>query len=158
MMKELCPYLTGVALTALVLAAPGCGTPHRTGSRPGSFGEEQRQSTPFLGREDYSDRLGLVMRDALASHRFSIPWIVVRGSDASLWFVAERFQSERRFDRIDVHVTRDEHVTASITPYQFGPSDWAILGPLFADFRPEAELIAGEITRKLSSEKKAARR
>ncbi len=157
MMKELCPYLTRVALTALVLAAPGCGTPHRIGSRPGSFGEDQRQSTPFLGREDFSDRLGLAMRDALASHRFSIPWIVVRGSDASLWFVVERFQSEHRFDRIDVHVTEDEHVTASITPYQFGPSDWAILGTLFADFRPETELIAGEIAKKLSDDKNAVR-
>jgi len=90
------------------------------------------------------------MRDALASHRFSIPWIVVRGSDASLWFVVERFQSEHRF-------TEDEHVTASITPYQFGPSDWAILGTLFADFRSETELIAGEIAKKLSDDKNAVR-
>jgi hypothetical protein len=120
MMKELRPYLTGVALTALVFSAPGCGTHHRIGSRPGSFGEEQRQSTPFLDREDYSDRLGLVMRGAFANHRFSVPWIVVRGSDSSLWFVAERFQAEYRFDRIEVQVTQDEHVTASITPYQFG--------------------------------------
>jgi hypothetical protein len=97
------------------------------------------------------------MHDALESHRFSIPWVVVRGSEASLWFVAERFQSERRFDRIDLCVTQDEHVTASITPYQFGPSEWAILGPLFADFRPEAELIVGEIGKKLSNDKNAAR-
>ena len=158
MMTELRPYFTGVALTALVLLSPACGTPHRIGSRPGSFDEEQRQPTPFLGGKGCSDRLGLVMHDALANHRFSIPWIVVRASDSSLWFVAERFESERRFDRIEVHVTRDEHVAASITPYQFGPSDWAILGPLFAEFRPEAGLIAGEITRKLNSEKNAARR
>jgi hypothetical protein len=158
MMKELCTYLTGVALTALVLVAPGCGTAHRVGSRSPSSSEEQRQSTPFLDSADYPERLGVVMRDALASHRFSTPWIVVRGSDGSLWFVAERFQSEHEFDRINVHVTAGEHLTASITPYHFGPSDWAILGPLFADCRPEAELIAKEITRKLSSEKNAARR
>jgi hypothetical protein len=150
-------HLIPVAFTALVLIAPGCGTAARIGSRSPAFSEEQRQSTPFLERADYPERLGLVMRDALASHRFSTPWIVVRGSDASLWFVAERFQWEHQFDRINVHVTAGEHVTATITPYQFGPSDWAILGPLFADFRPEAELIAGEITRKLSSEKNAAR-
>jgi hypothetical protein len=117
----------------------------------------QEQMTPFLGREDYSDRLGLVMRGAFANHRFSVPWIVVRGSDSSLWFVAERFQSEDRFDRIEMQVTQDEHVTASITPYQFGPSDWAILGTLFADFRPEAELIAAEIVSKLSDNKNAVR-
>ena len=151
-------HLIPVAFTALVLIAPGCGTAPRIGSRSPAFSEEQRQSTPFLERADYPERLGLVMRDALASHRFSTPWIVVRGSDASLWFVAERFQSEHQFDRINVHVIAGEHVTATITPYQFGPSDWAILGPLFADFRPEAELIAGEITRKLRSEKNAARR
>ncbi len=97
------------------------------------------------------------MKDTLASHRFSHPWIVVRGSDASLWFVAERFQTEHRFDRIHVRVTQDEHVTASITPYQFGPSDWAILGTLFADFRPEAELIAGEIAKQLNDDKNAVR-
>jgi len=158
MMKGLRKYLSPVAFTALILVAPGCGTAHRIGSRSPSFSEEQRQSTPFLDRADYPERLGLVMRDALASHRFSTPWIVVRGSDGSLWFVAERFQSEHQFDRINVHVTAGEHVTASITPYQFGPSDWAILGPLFADLRPGAELIAAEITRKLSSEKNAARR
>ena len=118
----------------------------------------QEQVTPFLGRDDYSDRVGLVMHDALASHRFSTAWSVVRGSDASLWFVAERFQSENRFDRINVRVTQDEHVTASITPYQFGPSDWAILGTFFADFPPEeAELIAEEIAKKLSNDKNAAR-
>ena len=118
-----------------------------------SSSEEQRQSTPFLESADYPERLGLVMRDALASHRFSTPPIVVRGSDASLWFVAERFQSEHRFDRINVNVTPDQRVTASITPYQFVASDWAILGRLFVDSRPEAELIAGEIARKLSRDR-----
>ena len=151
-------HLIPVAFTALVFVAPGCGTTHRIGNRSPSFSEEQRQSTPFLERADYPERLSLVMRDALVSHRFSTPWIVVRDPDASLWFVAERFQSEHQFDRISVHVSAGEHVTANITPYQFGPSDWAILGPLFADFRPEAELIAGEITRKLSSTKNEARR
>ena len=97
------------------------------------------------------------MRDALTSHQFSIPWIAVKGSDASLYFVAERFQSEHRFDRIGVHITHDEHVSASITPYQFGPSDWAILGALLADFRPEADSIAREISCGLSDKKHAVR-
>ena len=96
MVKGLSKYLTPVALTALVLAAPGCGTPPRIGSRPPSFGEEQGRPTPFLDRADYSDRLGLVMRDVLASHRFSIPWIVVGGSDRSLWFVAANPESVMR--------------------------------------------------------------
>ena len=98
------------------------------------------------------------MRDVLATHRFSIPWIALRSSDASLWFVADRFQSEHRFDRIQVHVRHDERVTASITAYQFGPSDWAILGRLFADFRSEAESIAGEIASRLGDNKGAVQR
>jgi len=108
------------------------------------------RETPFLGREDYSERLGLVMREALWNHTFLIPWILVRGSDASLWFVAERYRSEYRFDRIMVHVTTDEKVTANIVAYQFIGSDWAILGRLAADFSPEAESIAEEIAKKLA--------
>ena len=122
------------------------------------FGGEQGQGTPFLARAEYPDRLGRVMRDALVSHRFSIPWIVVRGTDGSFWFVAERFQSELRFDRINVNVTADERVTACITPYQYVASDWAILGRLFTDFGREAELIAREIASKLSEDKQASKR
>ena len=98
------------------------------------------------------------MRDVLVSHRFSIPWIVVRGTDGSLWFVAERLQSELRFDRINVNVTADERVAATITPYQYVASEWAILGRLFADFEPEAKLIAREIASKLSEDKQASKR
>lgn len=119
--------------------------------------KEKRELTPFLDRPAYSDRLDRVMHDALANHRFSIPWIAVRGSDGSLWFTTERFQSAHRFDRIKVQVTPDEHVTASITPYQFGPSDWAILGKSFVDFRPEAELIAKELASKLNDNKDKGR-
>ena len=138
---------TAIAVTVLRLfAGLGLVTP--------AAGRDKRHSSPFLDRADYSNRLGVVMRDALASHRFLIPWIVVRGSDGSLWFVAERFRSERRFDRIEVQVTPDEHVTASITPYQFGPGEWAILGKLFVDFRPEAEVIGREIASKLSERRK----
>ena len=157
MMKALRQYFALLALTPLVLAVPGCGTPRESGTRPASFGNEQHQSVVFLDRSEYSDRLGLVMRDALTGHGFSIPWIAVKGSGGSLWFVAERFQSEHRFDRINVNVTPDERVTASITPYQFVGSDWAILGRLFVDSRPEAELIAGEIASKLGRDKNADR-
>jgi hypothetical protein len=150
-------YLVAVALVGLVLATGGCGTPHRAGDRLTPFGGEQGQVTPFLARADYSDRLGRVMRDVLVSHRFSIPWLVVRGTDGSLWFVAERLQSELRFDRINVNVTADERVAATITPYQYVASDWAILGRLVADFGPEAELIAREIASKLNEDKETSK-
>jgi hypothetical protein len=113
----------------------------------------QEQVTPFVGKDDYSDRVGLVMRDALDTHGFSVPWIVVRGSDGSLWFVAERFQPEGRFDRIAVQVRPDERVTTSITPYQQVGSGWPILGYGVVDVGPEAELIAAEIGSKLGDNK-----
>ena len=150
MMRDLCPHFAIITATALILAATGCGTPRQAGNRETSLAEGKQRGTPFLGREDYSERLGLVMREALWNHTFLIPWVLVSGSDASLWFVAERYRSEYRFDRIYVHVTTDEKVTANITPYQFIGSDWAILGRLAADFRPEAESIAGEIAKKLT--------
>jgi hypothetical protein len=138
--------LVAILMTVLLGACSSVTTQPRTNT----VSEELRPTSPFLDAADYSNRIGLVMHDALASHRFVNPWIVVRGSDESLWFVADRFESEHRFDRVRVQVTADEHVTAIITPYQFGPSDWAILGRAFADFRPEAKLIAGEIAAKLS--------
>ena len=141
-MKAFVPILTVVLL--------GACSSVTTQPRTNTGSEKQPQATPFLDVADYTNRIGLVMRDALASHRFVKPWIVVRGSDESLWFVADRFESEHRFDRVRVQVAADEHVAATITPYQFGPSDWAILGRAFADFSPEAKLIAGEIAGKLS--------
>jgi hypothetical protein len=70
-----------------------------------------------------------------------------------LWFVAERFQPEGRFDRIAVQVRPDERVTTSITPYQQVGSGWPILGYGVVDVGPEAELIAAEIGSKLGDNK-----
>jgi hypothetical protein len=138
--------LVAILMTVLLGACSSVTTQPRTNT----VSEELRPTSPFLDVADYSHRIGLVMHDALASHRFVNPWIVVRGSDESLWFVADRFESEHRLDRVRVHITVDEHVVATITPYQFVGSDWAILGKSLADFRPEAKLMAGEIAGKLS--------
>jgi hypothetical protein len=132
----------------------GAGTTRQTGSRQSTV------ATLFLERGDYPDRIGHAVwevfakhqfADFIAEHEFATPWIVVRGSDASLWFVAERFHSTREFDRIYVHVTQDNHVTTRITPYHFGPSTWAILGTVFVDRRPEAEAIAEEIAERMNN-------
>ena len=107
--------------------------------------------TPFVQRGEYPERLGLILQQVFNEHGFSLPWIAVRAPDSSLWFVAERFRSRREFVRLYVRVTSEEGVTASITAYQFGPSDWAVLGRLFTDsFDSEAESIATEISRKLN--------
>ncbi len=147
------PIQLVVAVTAIVMVISGCQSPRVT-PRAGAAAAPGQQSTPFLERDQYPDRLGQAIDDSLRRHRFTHPWIVVRGSDASFWFVGERFHAEHRFDRIHVRVTPDERVMASITPYQFGPSDWAVLGTLFADCRPEAELISREIAGKLTATKR----
>ena len=94
--------------------------------------------------------LRLVIQEVLADRRFSLPWIAVRRPDSSTWFVAERFESAQRFDRVCVDVTAEEAVTANITAYEFVLSDWAILGKLFVDFDPEARTVAAEIAKKLN--------
>jgi hypothetical protein len=84
----------------------------------------------------------------LAKHRFDRSWIAVRGEASSTWFVAERLGSGQRFDRLYVHITGGDSVTASITAYDFVIDGWAILGKLFVD-PPEARSIASEIAKKL---------
>ena len=141
------------AVTGIAMVISGCQSQQVT-SRAGGAVAPGEQPTPFLERDQYPDRLGLAIDDSLRRHRFTRPWIVVRGPDGSVWFVAERFHSEDRFDRVYVRVAPDEHLTASIAAYQFGPSDWAMLGRLFVDSRPEAELISREITSKLRATKR----
>ena len=141
---------TIAATTVLIWAVSGGETPKPVGSTKSSIAERQPRATPFLSDDDCPERLGWLMSDVLAKRRFSIPWIAVRGPDASLWFISERFQSEHQFDRIYVQVTPDEQVTARITGYQRVGSSWAILGKLFVDFRPEADSISEEISKALA--------
>jgi hypothetical protein len=137
-----------------MLAAAGCVTPTRSHQ---SLDIDKEAWLSFLQRGDYPERLGFVMQHVFADHRFSVPWIVVRGSDSSTWFVAERFESKHRFDRVYVHFMSEERVMVSITAYQFGPSDWTMLGRLFGDFSSEERLIAAEIAKKLSDDRHAVR-
>jgi hypothetical protein len=137
------------AATVLIWAVTGGETSQSVGGSEPSLAEGQTRATPFLSRDDYPESLGLVMSDVLAKHRFSIPWIGVRGPEDSMWFISERFQSEHQFDRIYVQVRPDEHVTARITGYQRVGSSWAILGKIFVDYRPEADSISEEISKAL---------
>lgn len=157
-MRRLRPYFF-MLMAVSATGETGCRTPQATPQPDASLAKAERHATPFLSREDYSDRLGAVVQDPLRHHRFAIPWIALRGSNGSVWFVADRFQSECRFDRIYVQVTPQEEVTASMTAYQFHGSDWAILGRLFvgSDYGLEAEAIAGQIADYLSGKRKAIR-
>ena len=141
-----------LAVVGIAMAMSGCQSPRVTPPAEGAAAPGE-QPTPFLERDQYPERLGLAIDDSLRKHRFTRPWLVVRGPDGSIWFAAERFHSENRFDRVYVRVAPDEQLTASITPYQFGPSDWALLGRRFADFRPVAELISQEIAGQLKASK-----
>jgi hypothetical protein len=71
----------------------------------------------FLQRYDYPDWLGGVMREVFYAHHFSVPWISLKATDSSTWFVGERFESTHRFDRLYVRLTPQQKVTASITAY-----------------------------------------
>src|SRR5712675_124281 len=88
-----------IAFTAvMMLAAAGCGTAGKAGPKRGSLNVGKQQPIPFVQKGDYPDQLGLVLQSVLAAHRFSYPWVAVRGQDSSTWFVAERFESRQRFD------------------------------------------------------------
>jgi hypothetical protein len=146
------------AVVALLLLVCGC----KTASEDPHLQTAKATSSPFLSRRDYSETLGLTLHDVLARHRFTLPWTVVRGPDSAIWFVAERFEDNHRFDRLFIRNDGVERVTASITPYVQGPSDWAILGKLFNDRGPqatetEAESIAAEIRGQLSGKTGPAR-
>lgn len=145
-MRALHPQFLIVSAMSLVLAA-GCQTPaHRTQPQAASVAGNR---SPFLERGEFPERFLLGIQSVLDKHRFVLPWIAIRGEDSSFWFVAERTESERRFDRAYVHVTADGSPTVSITPHAFIISGWGILGKRFVDLDPEARVIAGEIAKKL---------
>ncbi len=150
-MRKLRGELVILAATGIAMVISGCGTPQAAARRTASLAGPEQQSTPFLVRAQYSDRVGLAIDDVFRNHRLTLPWIAVRGSGGSAWFVAERFQSEHSFDRVYVRVTPEEAVTVTLTPYQFVASDWAALGKIFVGdaYRLEAESMKDEITRKL---------
>jgi hypothetical protein len=112
-------------------------------------------SSPFLERGDYPKALERAVAEVLRSHRFTAPWLVVKGPEDSIWIVAERIESAHRFDRLTLRVLSNGQTAVTITPYQFGPSDWASLGRLFADFEPESKEIAGAVTRKYNETRRA---
>ena len=152
-MKRLRPQFgISSAMTFVMLIAASCGTPTQMARAPRPSTDDKEATPPFLDRGQYPESLGLILHEVLAKHRFSLPWMVVRGSDSSTWFVVDRFESEHRFDRLYVHVDFVGGATASMMAYNFGPSDWAILGQLFADFKPEATTITAEINKKLEEE------
>lgn len=135
------------ALSFTLLAASGCRTTP-TNLDGGALSKKIDTESPFLRQGDFSDGLDDDTRRVLDEHGFSVPWIALRGPRSSRCFVAERFQSVHRFDRVYVRISPAGDVTAEISAYQFGPSDWSTLGLLFADFSQEANSIASEIAKK----------
>src|SRR5437773_1808224 len=93
-----------IAVTAvMMLAAAGCGTAGKARGNRASFNVGKQEPIPFVQKGDYPDRLGLVLQSVLVAHRFSHPWVAARGENSSIWFVAERFESGQRFDRLYMH-------------------------------------------------------
>ena len=128
--------------TTSCVTEPNFNGAHPSGESPG----------PFLSRDHYPERLGAILHDVLAGHGFTRPWISARGENSSVWFVAERWESESRFDRLFVCVSSERLASASITSYTRGPTDWAILGHRFADPQSEANAISAAVTQKWAAE------
>ena len=134
-----------LAASCLVLIFAGVVARPAENDRP-PLATDEDPPGPFLKRGDYPEGFGRAVGDVLRTHRFTVPWLAVRGAENSIWFVAERIESAHRFDRLSLRVLSNGVATATITAYQFGPSTWATLGKLFADFGPEAREIATAVT------------
>jgi hypothetical protein len=85
-------------------------------------------------------RLQSVVAEVLVEHHFAPPTIV-RGTNGILWAVAARPHSESAVEVAQVEMHPDGGATIQIVSYQYGPSDWAILGRLFTNDRPEQEAV-----------------
>lgn len=136
-------------MSLVLMGGTGCGTPAPTENHWRMSAKTNDTSPPFLGKDDYTDRLGTVVQNVLADHRFTLPPTVVQGSDGSIWFVTERLETQDRFDRIYVYVTADSEVEANIRPYDYILDDWALLGKSFVDFGTEERSIAADVAKKV---------
>ena len=88
-----------------------------------------------------SQRLQSVVAEVLVEHHFAPPTIV-RGTHDILWAIASRPHSETAVEVAQVEMRPDGGATIQIASYQYGPSNWAILGRLFTHDRPEQEALA----------------
>jgi hypothetical protein len=67
---------------------------------------------------------------------------MIRGTDGILWAVAARPHSGSAVEIVQVEIRPDRRATIEIFSYQYGPSDWALIGPLFTNDRPKQEALA----------------
>jgi hypothetical protein len=132
----------------VMMATTGCVTESRVAGDPHIAISQAENAARFIDRGDYPEELGIILHDVFATHGFNRPWIAVRDADSSVWFVAERWESDARFDRLFVRVAPKRSAHASITPYFLGPTDWAVLGRTFANPQPEADAIAAAVVQK----------
>jgi hypothetical protein len=103
----------------------------------------------FLSEERCDPNLVGVLTSVLDEHGYSIPWLIVQDSEASVWYISERFSSWRRLERIFVQVIDGEVVSVEINGYEYGEGKWA---PLTTHgWRYEALMIKSSIQRRLVS-------
>jgi hypothetical protein len=102
--------------------------------------------TPHTSPEQ---RLQLVVGAVLAEHRFAPPTIMSDGH-GNFFAVAARPHSSTSVDvaRIDRHA--EGRATVEIQSYQYGPSDWARLGPVFSRVQDEASTMEIAIRERMS--------
>lgn len=122
-------------IVALVMVCFGCRTPQ-----------------PLHG-----DLTQSVTAAVLARHHFTPPvWIY--GMRGVVYAVASRPHSESAVDIVKVEIPRTAKATVAMDAYQYGPSDWAMLGPLFIGDRLQRESSAmqSEIRKHLVPESSTA--
>jgi hypothetical protein len=82
-------------------------------------------------RTSSGQRLQSAAAITLAEHHFAPP-TVVQGANGVVWIVAARPRSDVSVDVAKVQMEADGRATVHIVSYQYGPSDWALLGRMFA--------------------------
>lgn len=85
-----------------------------------------------------SQRSQSVLAAILAEHHFAPP-TVIRGTHGIMWGVAARPHSDAAVELAQIEMPPDGRATVKIVSYQYGPSDWAILGNLFTADHPNQE-------------------
>ena len=93
-----------------------------------------------------SEGLRSIVAEVFTEHHFTPPRMI-RGADGILWAVAARPRSDSSVDVIQVEIGPDRRASIEIFSYHYGPSDWALLGPLFtgADTKQEALVMQSVI-------------
>ena len=87
-----------------------------------------------------SEGLRLIVAEVFTEHHFTPPRMI-RGADGILRAIAARPRSDSFVDVVQVEIGPDRRASIEMFSYHYGPSDWALLGPLFSGAGPKQEAL-----------------